>query len=75
VTENIDLHGISTGPVVAGIIGSKKFIYDLWIPDIASRMEQLSRFGAIQVSNPPTSGSRTATPLTPRQIEVKAREK
>jgi class 3 adenylate cyclase len=22
--------GINTGPVVAGVIGTKKFIYDLW---------------------------------------------
>jgi adenylate cyclase len=28
---NLDIHtGIATGPVVAGVIGTKRFIYDLW---------------------------------------------
>jgi adenylate cyclase len=44
--------GISTGPVVAGIIGSKKFIYDLWgdTVNIASRMESHGQSGQIHVS-------------------------
>jgi len=44
--------GISTGPVVAGIIGSKKFIYDLWgdTVNIASRMESQGQAGSIHVS-------------------------
>jgi class 3 adenylate cyclase len=46
--------GISSGPVVAGIIGSKKFIYDLWgdTVNIASRMESQGELGTIQVSEP-----------------------
>ena len=44
--------GIDTGPVVAGVIGRAKFIYDLWGDTVntASRMETHAMPGAIQVS-------------------------
>ncbi|HEY9653435.1 MAG TPA: adenylate/guanylate cyclase domain-containing protein [Coleofasciculaceae cyanobacterium] len=51
--ENIQIRiGINTGIVVAGVIGTKKFIYDLWgdAVNIASRMESSGQPGSIQVT-------------------------
>jgi len=44
--------GINTGPLVAGIVGKKKFAYDIWgdTVNIASRMESSGEPGKINIS-------------------------
>ena len=44
--------GINTGPLVAGIVGKKKFAYDIWgdTVNIASRMESGGETGKINIS-------------------------
>ncbi|MGB3695172.1 MAG: transporter substrate-binding protein [Spirulinaceae cyanobacterium] len=44
--------GINTGPVIGGVIGTKKFVFDLWgdAVNVASRLEAQGKKGRIQVS-------------------------
>ena len=44
--------GINSGPLIAGVVGSKKFAYDIWgdTVNMASRMESCSETGKINIS-------------------------
>jgi class 3 adenylate cyclase len=68
--------GIDTGPVVAGVIGEKKFIYDLWgdAVTMASRMETQGEAGAIQVTQAVRERLHDRFALEPRgTLDVKGR--
>jgi adenylate cyclase len=62
--------------VVAGVIGSKRTIYDVWgdTVNLASRMESLSEPGRIQVTAPVHDGLAGRYAFEPRgKIEVKGK--
>ena len=44
--------GIATGQVVAGVVGTKRFLFDMWgdAVNVAARMEQHGLAGQIQVT-------------------------
>lgn len=68
--------GIHTGAVIAGVIGTQKFIYDLWgdTVNVASRMESHSEVGKIQVTSETYELLKHKFELTERgAIEVKGK--
>jgi adenylate cyclase len=68
--------GINSGPVVAGIVGTHKFAYDLWgdAVNVASRMESEGIPGAIQVTDATYQLIRNDFVCEPRgSVDVKGR--
>ena len=68
--------GLASGPVVAGVIGARKFFYDVWgdAVNVASRMESTGALGMIQVSDETYARLKCRFVLESRgMIEVKGR--
>jgi adenylate cyclase len=68
--------GISSGPVVAGVVGTRKFFYDVWgdAVNVAARMETTGSAGRIQVSRDTYERLQDQFVLEPRgEIEVKGK--
>ena len=60
--------GVHSGPAVAGVIGTRKFVYDVWgdTVNVASRLESSAEPNQIHVSEPVAAALRGSFDLEPR---------
>ena len=68
--------GLASGPVVAGVVGARKFFYDVWgdAVNVAARMETTDVAGRIQVPQSVYERVNHAFVLEPRgEVEVKGK--
>jgi len=76
--QKLRLHvGVSTGPVAAGVIGVRRFIYDLWgnAVNVASRLSGEAAPGTILVDEPTFRALRDRYAFGPaRTVEPKGKD-
>ena len=68
--------GVHTGPAVAGVIGTRKFVYDVWgdTVNVASRLETSAEPDSIHVSEPVATALRGSYELRARgSVELKGK--
>jgi class 3 adenylate cyclase len=65
--------GVHTGPVIAGLIGRSRFVYDVWgeTVNIASRLESQGVADRLQISEATQRALRSPWELEPRRVNLR----